>query len=199
MTIDDIMRLKPSQIPTDRNELAKITSQLASAANKRLRRLESADLANTPAYSYTRKSGGDFSVKGKDVAALQLEFQRARGFLSPERKTSTVRGARKVQKEVQTATESFMSDIGTNYANWSDADQKAFWKFFDGTSINQTLEAYFGRYRGSESLKLAADVFERSKSRTPANLRRAYRNAAKRAYETAQKEAYDDDSDFFDL
>lgn len=191
------MRLKPSQIPTDRGELAKITSQLASAANKRLRRLESADLANTPAYSYTRRSGGDFSVKGKDVAALQLEFQRARGFLSPERRTSTVRGARKVQHETMTATESFMTSIGSKYAQWSKADQRAFWKFFDGKSINQTLEGYFGKYRGRESLKLASDVFERSKTRTPANLRRAFRNAAERAYKSAQEEY--DDSDFFDL
>lgn len=200
MTINDIMRLKPGQIAAmDRGELAKITSQLASAANKRLRRLESANLANTPAYSYTRRSGGDFSVKGKDVAALQLEFQRARGFLSPERRTSTVRGARKVQKEVQTATESFMTDIGSDYGEWSDDDKKAFWKFFDGKSVNQTLESYFGGYRGRESIKLAQEVFARSKTRTKANLRRAFRNAAKRAYETAQEEAYDDDSDFFDL
>ena len=199
MTIEEIMRLKPGQIAAmDRGELAKITSQLASAANKRLRRLESANLASTPAYSYTRRSGGDFSVRGKDVAALQLEFQRARGFLSPERRTSTVRGARNVQHDVQTATAQFMTDIGTNYADWSAADQKAFWKFFDGKSINQTLESYFGKYRGRESLKLAADVFERSKTRTTSNLRRAFRNAAERAYKAEQEEAYDD-SDFFDV
>ena len=199
MTIVEIMRFNPSQIPTERGELAKIPSQLASAANKRLRRLESADLANTPAYSYTRRSGGDFSVAGKDLAALQLEFQRAKDFLSPQRKTSTVRGARNVQHDVQTATAQFMTDIGTNYAEWSAADQKAFWKFFDGKSVNQTLESYFGGYRGRESIKLAQEVFARSKTRTNANLRRAFRNAAKRAYETAQEEEYDDDSDFFDL
>ena len=110
-----------------------------------------------------------------------------------------MRGARKVQKEVQTATESFMSDIGSDYSEWSDDDKKAFWKFFDGKSVNQTLESYFGGYRGRESIKLAQEVFARSKTRTNANLRRAFRNAAKRAYESAQEEAYDDDSDFFDL
>ena len=198
MTIKDIVNMKPGQVTgMSRNELARITSQLVSAGNKRLRRLEAANLAVTPAYTYIQKSGGDFSVKGKSKEDLLLEFQRAKGFLT-EAKTGSVRGARQVQKEVRQKTESFMSDIGSDYGEWSDEDKKAFWKFFDGKSVNQTLESYFGGYRGRESIKLAQEVFARSKTRTNANLRRAFRNAAKRAYETTQEE-YDDDSDFFDL
>lgn len=191
MTINDIMRLKPSQIPTDRDELAKITSQLASAANKRLRRLEAADLTNTPAYSYTRKSGGDFSVKGKDLAALQLEFQRAKGFLSPQRKTSTVRGARKVEKDVSKATANFMEKIGSDYNEWSEEAKSDFWKFFDGRSISQTIQDVFSGYRGREAIKIAQDVYARSKTRNYSTMRRAFRTAAKKAYEVAHES--DDD------
>ena len=199
MTIKDIVNLKPGQVTgMSRDELARITSQLASAGNKRLRRLEAANLAVTPAYTYIQKSGGDFSVKGKSKEDLLMEFQRAKGFLT-EAKTGSVRGARKVQKEVRQKTESFMSDIGSDYSDWSESEKKDFWKFFEGRSVSRTLESYFGGYRGRESIKLAQEVFARSKTRSPANLRRAFRNAAKKAYEEAQEEAYDGEDDFFDL
>ena len=83
-----------------RAELAHEVSILASAANKRIKRLEAKDY-NTPALRYTMEHGGKFSVKGKSKTELLMEMKRAKGFLGA--KTSTVSGAK---KSIQTMMES---------------------------------------------------------------------------------------------
>lgn len=80
----------------ERAELAKEVSILASAGNKRIKRLQQAGY-NTPALRYTMRHGGNFSVKGKDKDALLEEFKRVKGFLNA--KTSSVRGAKQSIKE----------------------------------------------------------------------------------------------------
>lgn len=74
-----------------RAELAHEVSILASAANKRIKRLESQGY-NTPAVLYTKRQGGNFSVKGKNKTQLLNEMKRAKGFLGA--KTSTISGAK---------------------------------------------------------------------------------------------------------
>ena len=91
-----------------RAELAHEVSILASAANKRIRRLQAADY-NTPALRYTMEHGGMFSVKGKDanwkpgetLTELLNEMKRLKGFLAA--KTSTVSGAKKSIKTIDKA------------------------------------------------------------------------------------------------
>lgn len=74
-------------------------SRLSSRANARLRRLEKAELTDSPAYQYWKNTGGvNFGVRGKDYNQLQAELARLNGFLNA--KTSTVRGAKKVLKEI---------------------------------------------------------------------------------------------------
>lgn len=70
-----------------RSELAKVTSQLASAANKRLKRFEIAGEVS-PAYRQAEKAG-KFSVAGKNLNQLRAEFVRARDYLQSE--TSSLR------------------------------------------------------------------------------------------------------------
>jgi len=78
-------------------------SRMASLANKRLRRLESHGLEDTPAYKHWIEQGGEkFSVRGKDYNALQKELARVRQFT--ESKTSTIRGAQKVLQEIAANT-----------------------------------------------------------------------------------------------
>lgn len=95
-----------------RAELAHEVSILASAANKRLRRLEKAGFGDTggptPAYAYTMRQGGNFSVKGKTKDQLLNELKRAKGFLGA--KTSSVRGANRSVKE----TNAFLAKMETN-------------------------------------------------------------------------------------
>lgn len=90
-----------------RSELAKVTSQLASAANKRLKRFKEAGVTS-PAVSEERMFLDRFSVKGKNLNQLRSEFVRAREFLQSE--TSTLRGWNRVVKET-TAT---LHDMGVN-------------------------------------------------------------------------------------
>ena len=79
-------------------ELRKISTQLNSAANKRLRRLESSNAQEwSPAYQYTRRARGDFSTKGlKTRTDLKNEIQRASSFMTA--KTSTLKGAKQYKE-----------------------------------------------------------------------------------------------------
>jgi len=78
-------------------------SRLASMANKRLVRLENNGLEDSPAYKQWIESGGKkFSVRGKDYNELQKELARVRAFT--QAKTSTIRGAQSVLREIAANT-----------------------------------------------------------------------------------------------
>ncbi len=79
----DYNRYKRLSEPT----LRKVMNRLASAANKRLRRMEAAGEAS-PAYREVQASGGKFSTKGKTLEGLQKEFLRVKQFF--EDKTSSL-------------------------------------------------------------------------------------------------------------
>ena len=107
MNIKEILDYDWSDIrKLSRSELAKVTSTLSSAANKRLKRFEQAD-ETSPAYSQAMKTG-KFSVAGKNVNQLRAEFNRAKQFL--ESRTSTIRQWKVVQKE----TVNTLSSMGVN-------------------------------------------------------------------------------------
>lgn len=94
MTVKEILDLDWSALSKiSTPDLRKLSMQLNSAANKRLRRLEQAGFDEwSPAYGYTRRSRGDFSVKGLTTRTeLKNEIQRASSFLTS--KTSTLKGA----------------------------------------------------------------------------------------------------------
>lgn len=74
--------------------LRKVVNRLASAANKRLRRMENAGEAS-PAYKEVQASGGKFSTAGKTLEGLRREFLRAKQFF--EDKTSSLQFWRKVK------------------------------------------------------------------------------------------------------
>ena len=82
-------------------ELKQLSMRLNSAANKRLRRLEQSGQSKwSPAYVHIKKSGGDFTVKGKDTkTAIKNEIQRATDFLNA--KTSTAAGSKEYKENVE--------------------------------------------------------------------------------------------------
>lgn len=101
MSISDILDLSQADISRmSRSDLAKVTSRLASAANKRIKRAVGTEYEKTVK---DRAGGSNFSVKGKNQGQLQGEFARARQFLTS--KTSSIKGAKKV-------AESAMKRIG---------------------------------------------------------------------------------------
>ena len=90
------MELKDLQ-KMSRADLARNVSKLASAGNKRIVRIEKAGVYS-PAVEYVKQHGGKFSVAGKNKQQLLIEYNRVADFLTS--KTSTVRGAKKWEKDV---------------------------------------------------------------------------------------------------
>lgn len=88
------------------SELRKVVSVTRSVARKRYERLVESDIYS-PSKEYLQKSAkGETilpTVKGMDKTDLINEYKRQRHFI--ELKTSTVKGTKKAQKEVQHATE----------------------------------------------------------------------------------------------
>lgn len=92
MSIEDIMNLSQADVSRlSRSDLAKVTSRLASASNKRIKRAKGTQYEET---ILKRAGGKTFSVKGKNQGQLQGEFARARNFLN--KKTSSIKNAEKV-------------------------------------------------------------------------------------------------------
>ena len=95
LSIDDIIDMDWRDINKLSNaELKQLSSRLNSASNKRLRRLESSGLSEwSPAYQHVQRSGGDFSVKGKETRVqIKNEIERASDFLRAQ--TGTAAGTR---------------------------------------------------------------------------------------------------------
>lgn len=115
-------------------------SKKASMANKRLVRLESNNLTETPAYKQwvNYKGGVKFSVKGKDYNQLQQELARLNNFINST--TSTVRGANKVLKEIAENT-------GIKYGSIKELQAKSK-QFFELTS---KIEQYLRQTENSAS------------------------------------------------
>lgn len=133
LTIDDIMRMDANEINSlGKKDLATLTSRLASAANKRIKRMRKAGV-ESPALSTfeSRKQGVKFSVKGKSVNELRHTFKSAKGFLNL--KTSSIKGAREWHQNVS-------ERIGEMTPN----QEKRFWRIFDKfrkTSAYQGMSA----------------------------------------------------------
>lgn len=106
-SVESLLRLEQIDINRmNRDELAAVVSQLSSAANKRLSRLEQSGLAKlSPAYGNVLERGTSrFSVAKKNTNQLRHEFADIRKFLRS--KTSSVTGVtawkRKVEKKLGT-------------------------------------------------------------------------------------------------
>ena len=99
MKVKEILNLSDVQInKMSRKELAQVTSILASAANKRINRIEKAGVTS-PAVANVKAHDGKFSVKGKNTNQLRGEFARARNFMSNV--TSTVKGAKSSARQIE--------------------------------------------------------------------------------------------------
>ena len=88
-TVDDLIRSGRNVGRMTESTLRQIVTRLASAANKRLKRAEQANL-DSPAVKEALESGGKFTAKGKGLEGLKAEFVRLKTFL--QYKTSTIKG-----------------------------------------------------------------------------------------------------------
>lgn len=95
-SIDDLLRSGRNVGRMTEGTLRQIVTRLASAANKRLRRAEQANL-DSPAVKEAIESGGRFTSRGKGLEGLKAEFIRLKAFLQD--KTSTIKGWQAEQKQ----------------------------------------------------------------------------------------------------
>lgn len=89
MDLNEFNKLKESQ-------LRSLSNKLVSAANKRVRRFQTAG-EKSPALSKVEQEG-IFSTRNKSFNELRQEFARTRRFLQSE--TGNLRGAKRVQNQV---------------------------------------------------------------------------------------------------
>jgi len=107
-------------------QIRREASRLVSMANKRLKRIESQNLIETPAYKKWVEDGGQkFGIRGKSTEEVKQEIARMESFL--KKQTSTVRGAKKYLNNV--ASQIGIDDI-TDYPQ----AQKVINNFFEVTS-----------------------------------------------------------------
>lgn len=125
---------KQLKVIAERKEI----SRLVSLANKRLKRLEEKGYTDNPAYV---KSGGYFSIKGKNHNETQKELARLNRFINAT--TSTIRGTNAYLKEMAVNT-------GVKYKNLQDLRAKAT-KFFE---LSSKVEQYL---RNVEDMASAID------------------------------------------
>lgn len=106
MTVKQILAMKPQDILniSSVKELRSIANTLASAANKRIKRIEKENIVS-PAVQKVEKSQGipRFSIANKNEVGLKNIIAEMKSFLGD--KTSNVKGARTWQKNVKTALE----------------------------------------------------------------------------------------------
>lgn len=107
-SIQDIINMDYDFIrQLSRSQLSKLTSRLVSAANKRIRILEKSDIGlhSFALKNLMARTGSEkLSVKGKSQGQIQNVFSTAKNFLTS--KTSTVRGFKRVLKNMRTTIES---------------------------------------------------------------------------------------------
>lgn len=159
MSIQNILDMPYEWVNTmNRNDLAQTVSRLASAANKRIKRLTESgiDKLSPAVYSAQKRTKGkttrsripQFSVKGKNVNELRAEFLRAQNFLSS--KTSTVSGTRAYIKS--------MGDIIKK--NPTKAEKKRIGEFYEALhKLKESDPAFF-----EDSLKYKSALEELKKS-----------------------------------
>lgn len=145
LSIKDILDIPLSKLVSlSRADLARVTSRLVSAGNKRLRRFEKSGIS-TPASAYIDRNGGKFSTKNKNIYELREEFQRIKGFLGSE--TSTVRGYRRWEDKVSTTLE---KEAGIDYGSLTEEQKRVFWKAY--TKLEETDQANVHGAKYSQSL-----------------------------------------------
>lgn len=97
LTINDVMNMDINTFNSLKtSDLKKVVGRLVSAGNKRLRSFERVG-ESSPSTRYVARSGGAFSVKGKNINELRAEYVRAKNFL--QSKTGSRKGWKQVKKE----------------------------------------------------------------------------------------------------
>lgn len=153
-SINELLNLSSRDVAKlSRQELARVVSQLASAGNKRLRRLESTPMGTESRPYKTAMEVGKFSVAGKNQGQLQNEFKRVSEFLKS--KTSTISGWKAEKAKVY-------KRIGGKFD--SEEAEKAFWRAYRG--IAKSEKALHKSYGSTETQRYLRSELSSAKQLT---------------------------------
>lgn len=142
-----------------RQELARVVSQLASAGNKRLRRLEASPMGTESRPYKSAMEVGNFSVAGKNQGQLQNEFKRVSTFLKA--KTSTVTGWKSQRRAIH-------ARIGGEFD--SEEAEKAFWREY--RNLAKSERALHKSYGSAETQRLLRKEMRKNKQLTQGEIER---------------------------
>lgn len=159
-SIKDLLNLSSKDVAKmSRQELARVVSQLASAGNKRLRRLETTPMGKESRPYKTAMQVGNFSVAGKNQGQLQNEFKRVSEFLKA--KTSTVSGFKAERARVY-------KRIGGKFD--SEEAEKAFWRAY--RNIAKSEKALHKSYGSGDTQRYLRKELSNAKQLTPDEISR---------------------------
>ncbi len=170
-----------------RNELAKVVSKLASAANKRTKRLMQSGVPSPALIGRVERGKVKFSVKGKNVDELKKEYLEVKSYLSSE--TSTVKGARKV---MNTVINTLKNERGIEI---TEDQYKNFFKIFERVKeVDPYVSSQQMKYRVFEAISNRMDYAN------PDEVIKSVINDLEILYEQSMKESEDYDlSRFFEI
>lgn len=160
LSVQDVLNKQPDEFENMADsDLRKVVGRLVSAGNKRLRNFEKRG-EKSPAYNAAMRSGGKFSVAGKDRKGLMNELQRARIFFKNE--TSSLKRWKEVKVEytgkmgVKTPQmdengEYMYTDF--NYLDGNNDFSKAVWEMVDRLhEIDPTIVNNQNKYNAAQQI-----------------------------------------------
>lgn len=192
----DLLNLKPYELrDMSEKELKRVVDKLSRVGNDRLNRFEYAN-EKSPAYTYIRDNGGDFSTVGlvNNKQGLLREYRRVKGFLESE--TGTLREWRKVKADVIEQLKNLKNPVHITDAQY--------YQFFDAfkklTELNSSAKSPEYKYKVFKEIKRMIDA-PNEKKVTPdyiaTEINRNFGKLYKQWKETENEESNVDVSDFF--
>lgn len=181
-SIKDIMSIDPKDIlKMNRKELSIYTSRLASAANKRLKRMYGKEV-NKRDYKKIK-----FSVKGKNINQLRAEYARAKSYLQSNHSLS---GMKKTKKKV-------ISGLKKQGVKITGKQYNKFWSVYQRLKeVDPKVSSYIYKYM---SMRDIADYINDNPTASIDEVIDGMMADLNRHYEEQKEQEYDGGfSEFFD-
>lgn len=197
LTINEILSMDTRNYNT--KDLRKIANRLVSATNKRIRRLKKANKKmdyTIPSLKHLKEKNRSrqFSIKHAKFKGKKAE-QKERGFLLKKiskmqefnkLKTSTIKGARSVEKEITTR-------LGKGYTDLNKVDKNKFWELYEKV-VEERPEIVGSKNKSKEIQKETLKIYQTSLTEEEKKVK------LKEFLDTKYKEMYEEEIDEdFDL
>ena len=176
--VSELLDVKPDEFRSwDMRKQRAFVTRIASATNKRVRRLDAAEVASS-ARQRLASEGGPITARGKESTDdLLREYQRARTFLTSP--TGNVQGARRAEKARNEALEKYGINPNT-------------WTFEQASEFEVMMNRYrdYARDRGVSYQQLAQAVdtiMKQNTGLTEDDLSREVNNYINKEYQRQQR------------